>query len=172
MAEPTAPKFCSHLKASANFQIWKKKRGGSEKVDAASSTTLTLSLPRVINVKFLLQPHQNITSHSMKNIAFHSVLRWKMIILPILTTSLIHFTFLNLGVKGWNPLRRNSNLSARTARARRNNRWPTSPYGLNSLYLPPRTKDPDELAFVLLVREAVKQRIHARIKRCQHQSNV
>ena len=33
----------------------------------------------------------NITSHSMENLAFHSLLRWKMIVLPILTTSLIHF---------------------------------------------------------------------------------
>ena len=49
-----------------------------------------------------------ITSHSMKNLAFRSLLRRKMIILPILTTSLIHFWkgwgqrmyFLNLGVKG------------------------------------------------------------------------
>ena len=29
---------------------------------------------------------RNITSHSMKNLAFHSLLTWKMIILPILTT--------------------------------------------------------------------------------------
>ena len=32
----------------------------------------------------------------MKNLAFHSLLRWKMIILPIITTSLIHFS-----LKGW-----------------------------------------------------------------------
>ena len=32
---------------------------------------------------------RNMTSHSMKNLAFHSLLRWKMFILPILTTSLI-----------------------------------------------------------------------------------
>ena len=36
------------------------------------------------------------TSHSMKNLAFHGLLRWKMIILPILTISLIHFY-----LKGW-----------------------------------------------------------------------
>ena len=36
---------------------------------------------------------RNITSHNMKNLAFHSLLRWKMIILPILTTSL-SYTFL------------------------------------------------------------------------------
>ena len=32
----------------------------------------------------------------MKNLAFHSLLRWKIILLPILTTSLIHFS-----LKGW-----------------------------------------------------------------------
>ena len=31
---------------------------------------------------------RNITLHSMKNLAFHSLIRWKMIILPSLTTSL------------------------------------------------------------------------------------
>ena len=35
---------------------------------------------------------RNITSHSMKNLAFHSLLRWNMIILPILTTSLHIFS--------------------------------------------------------------------------------
>ena len=34
---------------------------------------------------------RNITSHSMKDVAFHSLLRRKMIILPILTSSLMHF---------------------------------------------------------------------------------
>ena len=56
----------------------------------------TLSLPRVINFKLPLQLHQKFTPHSMKNLAFHSLLSWKMIILPILTTSLIH-----LSLKGW-----------------------------------------------------------------------
>ena len=36
------------------------------------------------------------TAHSMKNLAFHSLLRWKMNILSILTTSLMHFS-----VKVW-----------------------------------------------------------------------
>ena len=40
-----------------------------------------------VNFKFLLQPYQK-SSHSMKNLTFHSLLRRKMIILPILTTSL------------------------------------------------------------------------------------
>ena len=39
---------------------------------------------------FLYSLTRNITSHSMKNLAFHSVFRRKMIILPILTTWLIH----------------------------------------------------------------------------------
>ena len=49
---------------------------------------------------------RNITSHNMKNLAIHSLLRWKMIILPILTTSLTctflvgRMYLLNLGVKG------------------------------------------------------------------------
>ena len=29
---------------------------------------------------------RNITSHSMKNLSFHSLLRWKMMVLPILAT--------------------------------------------------------------------------------------
>ena len=39
---------------------------------------------------------RNITSHSMKNLAFHSLLRWKMIILPVLTILILH-----LSLKGW-----------------------------------------------------------------------
>ena len=38
---------------------------------------------------------RNITSHGMKNLAFHSLLRWK-IILPVLAASLIHFS-----LKSW-----------------------------------------------------------------------
>ena len=39
----------------------------------------------------------NITSHSMKNLGFHSWLRWKMITLPLLTTSPIYFSSGRLG---------------------------------------------------------------------------
>ena len=66
---------------------------------------LTLSLPRVINVKFLLQPHQKYKSHSMKNLAIHSLLRWNMITAN-LTNLYISFKrrrkmyILNFGVKG------------------------------------------------------------------------
>ena len=52
---------------------------------------------------------RNIASHSKENLAFHSLLRWKMIfILQILPTSLIHFLFkrpgdvLSSGVKELN----------------------------------------------------------------------
>ena len=49
--------------------------------------------PRCETITFCVRHNQtrNITSHSMKNLGFHSSLRWKMIILPILTTSLIHW---------------------------------------------------------------------------------
>ena len=40
---------------------------------------------------------RNITWHSMKNLVFHRLLRWNMIILPIITTSVIHFLFKGLG---------------------------------------------------------------------------
>ena len=50
-------------------------------------------------------PCRNDTSHTLKNLAFHSLLRWKMIILPIFTTSLNGRTFsLNLRVKGLNNI--------------------------------------------------------------------
>ena len=40
---------------------------------------------------------RNITSHSKENLAFHSLLRWKMIIIQILATPLMHFLFKRLG---------------------------------------------------------------------------
>ena len=42
--------------------------------------------------KFPCSLTRNITSHSMENLTFQSVLRWKMIILPIFTTWLIYFS--------------------------------------------------------------------------------
>ena len=54
---------------------------------------LNLSLPRVINFKnFPCSLTRNITSHSMKTLAFHGLLRSQMITLPLLTTSLIHLS--------------------------------------------------------------------------------
>ena len=46
---------------------------------------------------FPSSPTRNITSHSKENLALHSLLRWKMIALPILTTSPIHFSLGRLG---------------------------------------------------------------------------
>ena len=48
---------------------------------------------------------RNITSHSIKNLAFHSFLGWKVIMLPTLTYTFLfrkvgRLYFLNLGVKG------------------------------------------------------------------------
>ena len=58
-------------------------------------SSLTLSLPRVINFPCSLT--RNIASHSMKNLAFYSLVRWKMITLPILTPSPIHLSIGRLG---------------------------------------------------------------------------
>ena len=58
-----------------------------------SRESLTLSLPRVSISNFPCSLTRNITSHSMENLAFHSLFRWKMIIPQILTTSLIHLSF-------------------------------------------------------------------------------
>ena len=53
------------------------------------------SLPRLGSIsKFPCSLTRNITSHGMENLAFHSLLRWKMIILPIDSTSCIHTFFL------------------------------------------------------------------------------
>ena len=75
----------------------KRKCGFDEwKLGDNQETTglLRLSLPRVISISNSpCSLTRNITSHSTKNLAFHSLLRWKMIILPILTMSLITFIF-------------------------------------------------------------------------------
>ena len=60
-------------------------------VTRLSPPSWTLSLPRVTNIKFLLQPHQKYYITQYEELGFHCLLRWKMIILPILTTSLIYF---------------------------------------------------------------------------------
>ena len=52
-------------------------------------TGLTLSLPLSVSISsFSCSITRNVTSHIMKNLAFHSLLRWKLIILPILTASI------------------------------------------------------------------------------------
>ena len=47
--------------------------------------------------KFPCSLTRNMTSHSMENLTFHSLLRWKMIIIQILATPLMHFLFKRLG---------------------------------------------------------------------------
>ena len=47
--------------------------------------------------KFPCSLTRNMTSHSMENLTFHSLLRWKVIILQILATSLIQSLFERLG---------------------------------------------------------------------------
>ena len=47
--------------------------------------------------KFPSSPTRNITSHSMENLTLDSLLRWKVIILQILATSLIQSLFERLG---------------------------------------------------------------------------
>ena len=49
-------------------------------------------LPRVIDFKFPCSLTKNITSYSKENLAFHSLPRWKMIILPVL--KFLTYTFL------------------------------------------------------------------------------
>ena len=56
---------------------------------------LTLLLPKSVQIS-PCSLTWNSTSHSLKNVAFYRLLRWKMIMLTILTTSLIHFS-----LKGW-----------------------------------------------------------------------
>ena len=46
---------------------------------------------------FPSSPTRNITSHSKENLGFHTLLRWKMIIIQILAISLMHFLFKRLG---------------------------------------------------------------------------
>ena len=70
---------------------------------------LTLSLP--LSSNFSCSLTRNITSHSTENLAYHSLLGQKIIILSILTTPLIlslwevgRMHFLNWEVKGLNPV--------------------------------------------------------------------
>ena len=66
----------------------------------ASTNTWRLNL-RVINFKSPLQPHQKyyITQYCMKNLVFHSSLRWKIMYCILLTFSLLWLTHFSL--KGW-----------------------------------------------------------------------
>ena len=54
--------------------------------------SITLSPQEWSIIDFPCSLTRNITSHSMNSFTFHNFLRWKMIILPLLTKSLTHFS--------------------------------------------------------------------------------
>ena len=92
-----AHSFCITRLLSSGYRVRARPKGGvGGYMPGNQYWSRPLSLPSVINVKFLLQPHQKWTPHSIKNLAFHSLLSREMTILPILPTSLIH-----LSLKGW-----------------------------------------------------------------------
>ena len=83
-------------KPQLSFQSDHQARRVFEFLNTSSALTQILAYWN-INFKFLLEPHHtNITPHSRKNLAFLDLFRWKLIILPILDTSLIHFS-----LEGW-----------------------------------------------------------------------
>ena len=85
-----------HQLNSQKFEfIWWSRESELVWIPTSMVIGLILSLPRVINYSCSLT--RNITSHSMENLIVHSILRWKMIIPPILTTSLIHLSSGRLG---------------------------------------------------------------------------
>ena len=67
-----------------------RKKGWNSRNNFGSK--LCTEAPGAINFKFFCSLSRNISSHSIENLAFHSLLRWNMTVLPILTTSLIHFS--------------------------------------------------------------------------------
>ena len=78
-------------------ESWTKVLVGPVFYSYLYSRRLTLSLPRVINFTFLFQSLTRDISYSMENLVFDSLLRWKLIELLILTTSLNHFLLEWLG---------------------------------------------------------------------------
>ena len=64
----------------------------TNRIERSSSDSLPLYSQKWSISHFPCSLTRIITSQSMKSLAFHSLLRWKMIILPILTTSLIHLS--------------------------------------------------------------------------------
>ena len=74
-----------------NIRMWDNKAADSWK-DTSHSLILTVPLPWWSISNFPCSLTRKTTPDSMKNLAFHSLLWWKMInILPLLTTSLKHF---------------------------------------------------------------------------------
>ena len=88
-------------------------------------------IPRVINLKFLLQLHQKYNITQYEELGFQSLLRRKMIILPILTTSLIHFS-----LKCWeNIILELGGERAKTVRSRYRNAFSVWARGLKGVRL-------------------------------------
>ena len=82
----TFPQFGSDFNS---FRLQKSTKVGA---NCKNKRTFGAVKTGVTNFNFPCSLTRNITSHSMENLAFHSLLRWKMIMLPILTTSPIHLS--------------------------------------------------------------------------------
>ena len=78
---------------------------------------LTLSLSRVINFNFPCSLTRNITSDSMKNLAFHNLLRWLYYqfspphLYPFLFRKVVRMYFLNLKIEGFNAALEGENIT-------------------------------------------------------------
>ena len=88
---------CEILRSRAMWKTLTRRQFLHIYTESKSMNRLTLSFLRVINAKIPLQPYKNMTSPSMENLTFHSLLRSKIIILQILATSLIQLLFERLG---------------------------------------------------------------------------
>ena len=85
---------CQTQHSSATTEFSPIIKGGCPIQDSSPTNPVT---PKSDCAKIPLQPHQKYCIiQCRENLAFHSLLRWKMIILPILTTSLTLFLF-----RGW-----------------------------------------------------------------------
>ena len=76
--------------AYEQYRLWWRK-------SASRALSLCCGRQKAINIKFPLQPHKKYYITQYEELGFHRLLRCKMITLPILTTSLIHFLFRRLG---------------------------------------------------------------------------
>ena len=100
----TAPLSPTHCTVAMETRLRESPRAskGFNAETAHKRSVSSTYLQSMCETEWLISnlPHsltRNITSHSMKNLAFHSWLRWEMIILLILTTSFITFLFRRLG---------------------------------------------------------------------------
>ena len=84
---PSRTKLCSGTCGSTGYNT---KHGCGTLLFSSHSQEWSIS-------NFPCSPTRIITSDSVKNLAFHSLLRSNMVVLPNLTTSRIHFFFKRLG---------------------------------------------------------------------------